>query len=182
MTDRFLITIMLPDNLAREISEIQEQFRTPSWPKNIEPHITLFPPFTHRVNKSELETLLTSIATRFQPFPIHIAGIGTFRPKTSVIFAKVEKDEELARLQQTINSALKPIANRPGSNPTAFHPHVTLSNRLKPDAFDRQLKQIRSIKIDHHFICDRFSLMQLDKGKWQIVRDFVFRSIKSLPA
>lgn len=173
MSNRYLVAIMLTDQVGTEIAEIQDRFRVSTWPKNIGPHITLYPPFTV-TDEAELIKELTTISHQFTPFSIYLVGAGFFRRKSSVIFARVKSGRILERLQKQILRALSPLAGGPSNVSRSFHPHVTLSNRLTSEVFNWQRMAIKQLSINFQFVCQDFSLLRLDRGQWREVEKFTF--------
>ncbi|UNX54204.1 2'-5' RNA ligase family protein [Georgenia sp. TF02-10] len=99
----------------------------------IPPHVTLVPPTV--VEAAELPVVvdhLAEVAGRYAPFVVQLAGTGTFRPVTPVVFVNVvqggDRCEELQRAART-----GPLAQELRF---PYHPHVTVAHDLPGAALD----------------------------------------------
>ena len=97
------------------------------------PHVTLLPPTS--VESGDLDVLkkyLADVAEQASPFTMHLAGTGTFRPITPVVFVQVSRGVGDCEL---LESAIRrgPI-DRELDYP--YHPHVTVAHDLDDAALD----------------------------------------------
>ena len=98
------------------------------------PHVTLLPPTPVPVARmAEIDAHLTAAAGAGAPFVMHLAGTGTFRPFSPVVFVQVARgvgDCEL--LERSIRRG--PL-DRGLDFP--YHPHVTVAQEVGEEALDR---------------------------------------------
>jgi 2'-5' RNA ligase len=97
------------------------------------PHITLLPPTAVEPGDLvDIEKHLADVAHHAQPFTMHLAGTGTFRPTTPVVFVQVSRGVgDCEELESAIRRG-------PLERELAFpyHPHVTVAHELDDTALD----------------------------------------------
>jgi 2'-5' RNA ligase len=97
------------------------------------PHVTLLPPTP--VEPSDLpdvEKHLADVAHHGRPFTMHLAGTGTFRPTSPVVFVQVALGlGDCEELQRSIRSG--PLERQ---LEFPYHPHVTVAQDLADEALD----------------------------------------------
>jgi 2'-5' RNA ligase len=130
------LVVLVPEPLRSRMAEA----RARSGEKgagNVEPHITIVPP----ISVALLDPVLAHLydACRLQaPFEITLAGVGTFRPQSRVVFLRVAVGaDELTRLEEAVQSGplTRPASPRaPDRFP--FHPHATIAMRVDDAALD----------------------------------------------
>jgi 2'-5' RNA ligase len=98
-------------------------------------HLTLLGPVTVDPSpdvSAEIEAHLAAVAAAHPPFRVRLAGTGTFRPVTQVVFvALTDGTAECAGLADSIRSG--PL-QRPLAYP--YHPHVTVAHDVPTQALD----------------------------------------------
>jgi 2'-5' RNA ligase len=129
-------------------------------------HITLVPP--HEVAEGDLDAVnqhLAEVATRTEPFRVHLRGTGTFRPRSPVVFiGVVEGISACERLAMVLRRGpLEVLVEFP------YHPHVTVAHHLPEEAMDRAFDELSDF--DATFCVEEFWLYVhvVDTG-WQPVR------------
>ena len=99
----------------------------------IPPHITLLPPTV--VDREQLPVVvshLADIAAVHAPFVVSLAGTGTFRPVSPVVFVNVtEGAERCALLERTVRSGILAQDLR-----FPYHPHVTIAHDVDETTLD----------------------------------------------
>lgn len=101
-------------------------------------HLTILPPT--RVDLLDLPAVhegLREAARSIAPFTVHVAGTGTFRPESPVVFLAVsEGAAECAALEQAVRTCVgeRVAGVRPRLHP--FHPHVTLAMEVADAVLD----------------------------------------------
>ncbi len=97
------------------------------------PHVTLLPPTA--VEPAELPTIeqhLTAAAAKASPFVMHLAGTGTFRPTSPVVFVQIARGVgDCEELEAAIRCG--PL-HRALDFP--YHPHVTIAQEVDDAALD----------------------------------------------
>jgi 2'-5' RNA ligase len=97
------------------------------------PHVTLLPPTPLSSDAMPaVEKHLSEVAATGRAFDMHLAGTGTFRPMSPVVFVQVSRGvgdcEELERAIRT--GPLTRELNFP------YHPHVTVAQEVDDTALD----------------------------------------------
>ncbi|MGI8762197.1 MAG: 2'-5' RNA ligase family protein [Jatrophihabitantaceae bacterium] len=127
------VAIAIPQPHARVVTTWRRRVGDPA-ADLIWPHVTLLPPTpVPRERLDKLELHLAEAAAAAQPFVMHLAGTGTFRPASPVVFVQVARgvaDCEL--LERSIRCG--PL-ERELEFP--YHPHVTVAQDVGDDALDR---------------------------------------------
>ena len=105
----------------------------------IDPHITLVPStLIADADLLDLAHHVDKVAAETHPFRIRLAGAGTFRPATAVVFAAlVAGAAECAALAALLRSG--PVAV-PLERP--FHPHVTAAHDIGEAGLDRAARYL----------------------------------------
>ncbi len=99
----------------------------------VSPHVTLLPPTpVEPSDLPDIEKHLAEVAAQAQPFTMHLAGTGTFRPATAVVFVQV------ARGVGDCESLEAAIRRGPLERELCFpfHPHVTVAHDIDDAALD----------------------------------------------
>lgn len=96
-------------------------------------HVTMLGPTVIAQDTLEDVSLhLREVARTHAPFVVRLAGAGTFRPVSPVVFARVaEGAPELRALEGAVRSGVLDRALR-----FDFHPHVTVAHELEEAALD----------------------------------------------
>jgi 2'-5' RNA ligase len=132
------------------------------------PHVTLLPPTPVAATAmADVEKHLAAAARAHQPFVMHLAGTGTFRPTSPVVFIQVAtgvSDCEL--LERDIRCG--PL-DRELQFP--YHPHVTVAHQLSDEQLDEAYDGLAGFVA--RFTVDRFVLFDRDDdGRWHWRSEF----------
>jgi 2'-5' RNA ligase len=97
------------------------------------PHVTLLPPTPLAADDlPAVEKHLTEVAAAGHPFDMHLAGTGTFRPTSPVVFVQVSRGVgDCETLEQAIRTG--PLTRR---LEFPYHPHVTVAQEVDDTALD----------------------------------------------
>ena len=136
---RCFIAIELPEELKRELSNLQSQLKAASrasvkWVDTKGIHLTL--KFLGNVEVNRIPTIMETISQARQgiaPFHLEVAGTGVFpgQKQPRVAWVGLRGDVQiLLRLQERIESALVPLGF--ASEARSFTPHITLG-RVRPE-------------------------------------------------
>ncbi|MEJ2579986.1 MAG: 2'-5' RNA ligase family protein [Kineosporiaceae bacterium] len=163
------VAVQIPEPWGTELRQARAGFGDPL-AEAIPTHITLLPPtVVPRDRLEEISVHLARVAMQLEGFPLRLAGTGTFRPVSPVVFVQVTTgDMGCDRLQQEVRTG--PL-ERELSFP--YHPHVTVAHHLDDEALDRA-----SIELDGFsaaFTVRGFGLFEHgDDGVWRQRRRFPF--------
>ena len=166
---KYLIAITLPKSLSQKLASVQQLYKSERWNIALPPHITLVPPAKLMSSEGDLKKILTEVAKKFQPLEIKIVGVGRFRNHGNTIFAKVEKSQELSVLQESLSRRLASCLAIENSR-KRFHPHITLSNQLKPGEAREKLRTFVNwsqsrVSLARRYHCCREMMMNADTKK-----------------
>jgi len=97
------------------------------------PHVTLLPPTAVEPGDlPDIEKHLEDVARHARPFVMHLAGTGTFRPTTPVVFVQIARGVgDCEELEAAIRRG--PL-ERELSFP--YHPHVTIAHDIEDGSLD----------------------------------------------
>lgn len=132
------------------------------------PHVTLLPPTViARADLAEIEEHLAKAAEIVGPFPMHLAGTGTFRPLSPVVFIQVARGlVECELLEKAIRSG--PLVR---DLEFPYHPHVTVAHDLPEDALDEAYTGLSDYIA--RFVVGRFTLFERGTdGGWNERRHY----------
>ena len=134
----------------------------------IPPHVTLLPPTEFESDQLDVvEKHLAEVASAARPFTMRLAGTGTFRPVSQVVFVQVSAGISECEL---LESAVRhdPIL-RELDYP--YHPHVTVGHDIPDGQLDEAFHGLRDFVAQ--FAVDRFTMYSQDPdGSWQTHREF----------
>ena len=138
----------------------------------IPPHITLLPPTPVPEDDDQaIQDHLAAVAAVTAPFSITLAGPGSFRPVSPVVFVKLEDGaEHCADLQRLLRTG--PLKR---SLDFDYHPHVTVAHHLSDEAMDRAEAELADYRVQ--FEATGLNFYEHDgDGVWQLRRRFGFRA------
>jgi 2'-5' RNA ligase len=134
----------------------------------IPPHVTLLPPTEFEADQLDVvEKHLAEVASAALPFTMRLAGTGTFRPVSQVVFVQVSAGIAECEL---LESAVRrdPIV-RELDYP--YHPHVTVGHDIPDPQLDEAFDGLRGFIAQ--FMVDHFTMYSQDPdGTWQTHREF----------
>ncbi|MFJ7155664.1 2'-5' RNA ligase family protein [Streptomyces sp. NPDC101118] len=137
-------------------------------------HITLVPPTEVEADRlAEIRAHLSEVAAAGRPFVVRLAGTGTFRPLSPVVFVKVaEGGEACARIQGEVRNPDGPL-RRDLQFP--YHPHVTVAHGIAEEAMDRAYGELAEFEAE--WVSTGFALYeQGSDGVWRKLREYPFGS------
>ena len=134
----------------------------------VPPHVTLLPPT--EVSLAERPTIsahLASVARAHPSFVMHLAGTGTFRPVSDVVFVAVARgigDCEL--LASDVRRG--PLAR---SLSFPYHPHVTVAHDVPSDMLEMAYTGLSDVSAE--FPVEHFTeFEQNPSGAWVVAREY----------
>ena len=155
------VAVAIPEPHATVLAKWRREIGDPA-ADLVYPHVTLLPPTPVPADRmSEVESHLAAAAAGHRPFVMHLAGTGTFRPTSPVVFIHVAtgvSDCEL--LEQAIRRG-------PLERELAFpyHPHVTVAQDVPDAALDEAYEGLSGFVA--RFPVERFALFSRDDaGTW----------------
>jgi 2'-5' RNA ligase len=135
-------------------------------------HVTLLPPTEVGAgDRPVVEDHLAAIAAAGRPFAMRLAGTGTFRPLSPVVFVRVvEGGAACGRLQERVREPGGPLAR---DLPFPYHPHVTVAHGVGEDALDTAQSELAAYEAA--WTVRGFALYEQDPGgTWRLCREFRF--------
>lgn len=134
----------------------------------IPPHVTLLPPTQVPADDDRaIQDHLRAVTSVTPPFRMTLAGTGSFRPISPVVFVTLEDGaEHCADLQRLIRTG-------PLKRPLEFdyHPHVTVAHHLDDAAMDRAEAELAGYRSSFDVTGLNFYEHGKD-GVWQLRRRF----------
>jgi 2'-5' RNA ligase len=134
----------------------------------VPPHVTLLPPTeVPLAERTSISAHLAQVARCHPPFDMHLAGTGTFRPVSEVVFVAVARGIGNCEL----------IANDVRSGPLArtlsfpYHPHVTVAHDVPPDMLELAYSGLADLSAE--FRVEAFTeFEQTADGSWAVAREY----------
>jgi 2'-5' RNA ligase len=152
------VAVAIPEPHASVLAKWRRQVGDPA-ADLVYPHVTLLPPTPVPAERmADVEAHLARAAANHPPFVMHLAGTGTFRPTSPVVFIHVAtgvSDCEL--LERAIRQG--PLA-RDLTFP--YHPHVTIAQDIPDAALDEAYEGLSGFVA--RFPVERFALFSRDEG------------------
>lgn len=134
----------------------------------VRPHVTLLPPTpVVAATMNDVEAHLAGVAAQGRPFPMHLAGTGTFRPTSAVVFIQISRGvSDCEVLERSIRSG--PL-ERDLQFP--YHPHVTVAQDIPDDGLDDAYDGLAGFVA--RFTVERFGLFCRGRdGRWNWKTEF----------
>lgn len=177
MTALYLIAILPPEDLSRQIHEIRVQCSEKfGVQKALKPpvHITLYRPFKMDESyESKMIRLLQAAVSGQRPFRQDLENFEAFDMHAVVIRAL--KNPEIMKLQRAVASVFRKnnIDKLPtGSRNTSFRPHLTIAYRdILPEMFPLIWQEYKDARFKRSFTADHFSLLKHDGKQWNLMKD-----------
>ncbi len=130
----------------------------------VPPHVTLLPPTEVPAgDRAAVSAHLAEVARRHPPFDVHLAGTGTFRPVSEVVFVAV------ARGIGDCESIARDVRRGPLARELSFpyHPHVTVAQDVPRDMLDTAYCGLADLTA--RFRIDHFTeYQQQPGGEWAV--------------
>ena len=162
------VAIGLPEPYTSELQGWRERLGDPN-AHQIPPHVTLLPPTALQTDDlAAVEEHLQQVASRHEPFLMHLRGSGTFRPVSPVVFVNlvegISQTEQLA--EECRRGPLALELDYP------YHPHVTVAHHLDDPTLDRAFEELAGF--DCRFGVTDFHLyVHEGEAGWQARSTFV---------
>ena len=162
---RLFVALVLPDSLRAALSSLAGGIPGARWVPSQNLHLTLR--FIGEVQSWQAQEIDDSLAAlRTRGFELSVAGVGTFAKdgRVTTLWAKVERNDRLAHLQQKIETALQ----RAGLPPERrrFAPHITLARVDQvPEAKVVAWVQAHSLFRAAPVLVEHFTLFSSQLGK-----------------
>jgi len=166
-TVRIGVALQIPEPHASILVGWRRRIGDPEAGK-IPPHVTLLPPTEFEPDQLELvEKHLAEAAGSVGPFTMQLAGAGTFRPVSQVVFAQVSAG--IAQCEQLERAVRRPPIEREVAFP--YHPHVTVGHDVDDAALDEAFAGLHDFVAQ--FVIDHFRMYtQEPDGSWRVYREF----------
>lgn len=164
------VALPIPEPFLGELGAYRERFGDPL-AHAIVAHITLVPP-TQVHDEEHLVEILEHLgrqAAALEPFDLVLAGAGTFRPVSQVVFVPIVEGEERVREVEAL------IRRGPLDRPLHFpyHPHVTVAHDLDEQWLDQAYAAMAPYRAA--FEADRLGLfIHGPDGVWRTCVEFTF--------
>jgi 2'-5' RNA ligase len=161
------VILGFPREIAEELQRWRASFGDPL-AATVPAHITLV---TTTVTQDWEATCrhVRNVARRQKPFTVTIAGTGSFRPVSPVVFLKVEAGfRECVSLHRKLQSG--PLQR---DLPFPYHPHVTVAHDVAPECLDEAERALKNYRAS--FPVASMGLYEHDdNGIWQLREELDF--------
>lgn len=130
-------------------------------------HVTLLgPTVVPREALAEVMSHLEAAAGEHAPFVVRLAGAGTFRPVSPVVFAALEAGaEQCAALEASVRRGVLARPTR-----FAYHPHVTVAHELGEEALDAAAAGLEGFEATY-VVASLALYTHEDDGVWHCARE-----------
>lgn len=153
---------------AREALEaIRARFE--AGPGEMPPHVTLLAPVD--IDDDALPGVLAhlgAVGRATAPFALGLAGTGTFRPVSPVVFVRVtEGTTQCADLEARVRSGVLAVER---SFP--YHPHVTIAHHVTDEVLDIAEQEVGGFRGGMKMT--EMALYEFVDGRWQVLQQVPF--------
>ncbi|MDA5285221.1 2'-5' RNA ligase family protein [Streptomyces sp. NPDC054904] len=165
------VSIAVPEPYGSRLQELRAGFGDVA-AHGIPTHVTLVPPTEVDTDRlPRIRAHLAEVALSFRPFAMRLAGTGTFRPLSPVVFVKLaEGVAGCTRLQGRVRDPEGPISRELAF---PYHPHVTVAHGISEEAMDRAHTELADYAAE--WLCEGFALYeQGSDGVWRKLREYPF--------
>lgn len=161
------VILGFPPEIAEELQRWRASFGDPM-AGVIPAHITLVTT-TMTQDWEGTRSHVREVARKQQPFTVTVAGTGSFRPVSPVVFLNVADGfGQCVRLHQQLQSG--PLERE---LPFAYHPHVTVAHDVAPESLDEAETMLKDYKAT--FPVASMGLYEHDdNGIWQLREELDF--------
>jgi RNA 2',3'-cyclic 3'-phosphodiesterase len=128
---RLFVALDLPWEIKEELSDLSCSIPGARWVPTDNFHLTLrFIGEANRLQAEEIDCALAAL--RGRSFSFSLSGLGWFEKygRVNTLYVGVERNEDLARLQGKVETALLRVGLQPDKR--KFTPHVTLARMDQP--------------------------------------------------
>ena len=162
------VAIEVPPPYTSALRQLREDVGDAAGVEIIPPHITLVPPTVlPSFDLTGVEAQLAKAAAATAAFTVELAGPGSFRPLSQVVYAALTQGEqECDALQQAVRQG--PLAQELRFD---YHPHVTVAQDVPPE--NREAAEQALTGFRARFTVDSFALYELaPDNRWHTIRTF----------
>ncbi|TLM86186.1 2'-5' RNA ligase family protein [Pseudarthrobacter sp. NamE5] len=161
------VILGFPPEIAAELQRWRASFGDPL-AEVVPAHITLVTTTPTRDWEATREHV-REVARRQKPFKVTIAGTGTFRPVSPVVFINVEDGfEDCVDLHEKLQRG--PLHRE---LPFAYHPHVTIAHDVAPESLDEAETVLKNYRATFPVVS--MGLYEHDaNGIWQLREELDF--------
>jgi 2'-5' RNA ligase len=161
------VILRFPPAVAEELQRWRASFGDPM-AGVIPAHITLVTTTMTR-DWEATRCHVRDVARRQEPFTVTIAGTGSFRPVSPVVFLRVDDGfAECVRLHHQLQTG--PLESE---LPFAYHPHVTVAHDVAPESLDEAETVLKNYRAT--FPVASMGLYEHDdNGIWQLREELDF--------
>lgn len=164
------VTVPIPEPYGSRLDVVRAQFGPDA--DTMSAHVTILPPVD--VDDDVVPAILDHlavVAAQTRPFRLELAGAGTFRPVSPVVFVVVEAGAcECTDLERRVRSGVLGVDTR-----FPFHPHVTIAHDVDDVALDRARRELADFRAEVDVA--GMALHEYRDGRWRLVRDFPFTAV-----
>jgi len=161
------VVVSVPDPWAQLLVEWRGKCGDPQ-ATLVPPHVTLLPPTeVPLAQRSAISEHLAEVAAAHPPFDVHLAGTGTFRPVSEVVYVAVVHGMAECELIAT------DVRTGPLRRSLAFpyHPHVTVAHDVPTEMLELASSGLSDLRAE--FRVDSFTeFEQLPGGAWAVAREY----------
>ncbi|XAS64929.1 2'-5' RNA ligase family protein [Pseudarthrobacter sp. So.54] len=161
------VILGFPTDVAEELQRWRASFGDPM-AAVIPAHITLVTT-TMTQDWDATRDHVRTVASRQAPFTVTIAGTGSFRPVSPVVFLNIEDGfDDCVRLHRRLQTG--PLERE---LPFAYHPHVTVAHDVAPESLDEAETALKDYRAT--FPVASMGLYEHDdNGIWQLREELDF--------
>lgn len=155
------VAVAIPQPHAKVLSSWRDRIGDPV-ADLVFPHVTLLPPTSVPAGSlDDIEAHLAGAAKLQEPFDMHLAGTGTFRPTSPVVYVQIATGvAQCEVLESAVRSG--PLAR---SLDFPYHPHVTVAHGVTEEQLDEAYEGLSGFVA--RFAVDSFVLYTRDDdGQW----------------
>jgi 2'-5' RNA ligase len=135
-TNSFAVVSYIPEPLAGFLDRLRQELVPDCF---LRAHVTILPPRPITSSPGAAWDLVRWFAPQFAPFDVHLTNVEVF-PQSDVIYVDVAVEtDQLIRLHDALNTDGLRFPE-----PYAYHPHVTLAQKLLPDQVDELTRVARA--------------------------------------
>ena len=161
------VAIPIAEPYGTELQKYRAEFGDPM-AASIPTHVTLLPPTEVAVaDRTTISAHLAQVARCHPPFDMHLAGTGTFRPVSDVVFVAVARG--IGNCELLSNDVRRGPLARSLSFP--YHPHVTVAHDVPEDMLELAYTGLADLSAE--FRVTAFTeFEQTPTGAWAVAREY----------
>jgi 2'-5' RNA ligase len=170
---QYALVSYLPDPLARFLDELRLDLVPDCTPRA---HVTILPPRPLRGEPKQAMKEIRQLGKRFHPFTLQLGDIELFAA-SNVVYIDIEGERnKLFEMYRTMNSGVLSYQEA-----YEYCPHITLAQRLAPDAAQKAFETARcewkAFTFSRCFRVERLHFVESDEGKcWRDLSETVLKA------